>query len=118
MTIGNGDLEDLIRFRCEGCGNLLGADPAMRVVICARCRLDNPVPSPAAAAKSRSHPVRVVSADLPWGAAPVPVRVVVADLSWRAVPVLGLKLAAAALPVVVLVGLVAFAVASLIRSSP
>ncbi|HYH66341.1 MAG TPA: hypothetical protein VD866_16735 [Urbifossiella sp.] len=118
MTVSNGDLENLIRFRCEGCGNLLGADPAMRVVICARCRLDNPVPSPAAAAESRSHPVRVVSADLPWGAAPVPVRVVGADLPWRAVPVLGLKLAVAAAPVVALVGLVAFAVASLIRLLP
>ena len=97
--------DDLIRFRCAECGKVLGAKPGMRMVICSRCRLDNDVPTAQEAAESHSQSVRVVSVDVPL---PQLLR-------------LGVKVALAAVPLVLLLTFAACGVvlfASAVRDHP
>ena len=79
--------DDVIRFPCEECGKLIGAHPAMVEVQCSRCKLLNEVPARRAAQESLSQPVRLVSVDVPF------------RLCLR----LGLKLAIASIPFLILV---------------
>lgn len=90
--------EDLIRFPCESCGKLLGADPDMRVVICSNCKSENEVPAPKAARKavleSSSTAVRLVAVDVPF----------------KELIIFGIKVAIASIPPVLVVAAAAIGV--------